>query len=146
MGSGIAEACARAGLDVRVVDLDQATLSVGASGWLPPSPGPSKAASCQEPRPSRPSSDIDSPPTSGRWPTASWSIEAVVESESEKVAVFQSLDKIVEDPVAILASNTSVHPDHEAGHGHQPAEPGHRDSTSSTRSPCSPLVELVTSF
>ena len=29
MGSGIAEACARAGLDVRVVDLDQATLERG---------------------------------------------------------------------------------------------------------------------
>ena len=37
-------------------------------------------------------------------------IEAVVESESEKLAVFQSLDKIVEDPVAILASNTSSIP------------------------------------
>jgi len=37
-------------------------------------------------------------------------IEAVVESEPEKVSVFESLDKVVEDPEAILASNTSSIP------------------------------------
>ena len=37
-------------------------------------------------------------------------VEAVVEAEAEKMAVFESLDKIVEDPLAILASNTSSIP------------------------------------
>ena len=37
-------------------------------------------------------------------------IEAVVESESEKVAIFEILDKVVKDPDAILASNTSSIP------------------------------------
>ena len=46
MGSGIAEAAARAGLDVRVVDLDRATLEMGrARVATRRSHGPSRAAS-----------------------------------------------------------------------------------------------------
>ena len=37
-------------------------------------------------------------------------IEAVIENEDEKTAVFNRLDKVVEDPDAILASNTSSIP------------------------------------
>ena len=37
-------------------------------------------------------------------------IEAVIENEEEKSAVFGRLDKVVEDPDAILASNTSSIP------------------------------------
>ena len=37
-------------------------------------------------------------------------VEAVIENEDEKVAVFNRLDKVVEDPDAILASNTSSIP------------------------------------
>ena len=37
-------------------------------------------------------------------------VEAVVEAEAEKVAVFDVLDRVVEAPDAILASNTSSIP------------------------------------
>jgi 3-hydroxybutyryl-CoA dehydrogenase len=37
-------------------------------------------------------------------------VEAVVEAEAVKVAVFEALDKIVEDSDAVLASNTSPIP------------------------------------
>jgi 3-hydroxybutyryl-CoA dehydrogenase len=37
-------------------------------------------------------------------------IEAVIENEDEKTSVFGRLDKVVDDPQAILASNTSSIP------------------------------------
>jgi 3-hydroxybutyryl-CoA dehydrogenase len=110
MGSGIAEACARAGLDVRVVDLDQATLERGrervaasiARALQGGKLSGAEAESAQE--------HIEFSADLGSLADRQLVIEAVVESESEKVAVFQSLDTIVEDPVAILASNTSSIP------------------------------------
>ncbi len=110
MGSGIAEACARAGLDVRVVDLDQATLERGrervaasiARALQGGKLSGAEAESAQE--------HIDFSADLGSLADRQLVIEAVVESEAEKVAVFESLDKIVEDPVAILASNTSSIP------------------------------------
>jgi len=110
MGSGIAEASARAGLDVRVVDLDLATLErgrerVAASIARAQQGGKlsgAEAESAQE--------HIEFSADIGSLADRQLVIEAVVESESEKVAVFRSLDKIVEDPVAILASNTSSIP------------------------------------
>jgi 3-hydroxybutyryl-CoA dehydrogenase len=68
MGSGIGEEAARAGLDVRVVDLDRATLDRIAF-----------------------SVDIDS------LADRQLVVEAVIGAEPEKVAVFQALDKVVED-------------------------------------------------
>jgi 3-hydroxybutyryl-CoA dehydrogenase len=110
MGAGIAEASARAGLDVRVVDLDQATLERGRErvtnsiararqgGKLSEADAESALAHIEF------SADIEA------LADRQLVVEAVVESESEKVAVFQSLDRIVEDPVAVLASNTSSIP------------------------------------
>ena len=110
MGSGIAEACARAGLDVRVVDLDLETLErgrerVAASIARAQQGGKLSAAEAES------ALDlIEFSADLGSLADRQLVIEAVVESESEKVAVFSSLDTIVEDPVAILASNTSSIP------------------------------------
>ena len=110
MGSGIAEACARAGLDVRVVDLDLETLErgrerVAASIARAQQGGKLSAAEAES------ALDlIEFSADPGSLADRQLVIEAVVESESEKVAVFSSLDTIVEDPVAILASNTSSIP------------------------------------
>ena len=110
MGSGIAEACARAGLDVRVVDLDLETLErgrerVAASIARAQQGGKLSAAEAES------ALDlIEFSADLGSLADRHLVIEAVVESESEKVAVFSSLDTIVEDPVAILASNTSSIP------------------------------------
>jgi 3-hydroxybutyryl-CoA dehydrogenase len=110
MGSGIAEASARAGLDVCVVDLDRAslergqervTLSIGRAQ----SAGKLSATDAEAALGHIVFSD-DIAALYDRQLV----IEAVVESESEKLDVFESLDKIVEDPVAILASNTSSIP------------------------------------
>jgi 3-hydroxybutyryl-CoA dehydrogenase len=110
MGSGIAEACARAGLDVRVVDLDLEILErgrdrVAASIARAQQGGKLSAAEAES------ALDlIEFSADLGSLADRQLVIEAVVESESEKVTVFRSLDTIVEDPVAILASNTSSIP------------------------------------
>jgi 3-hydroxybutyryl-CoA dehydrogenase len=110
MGSGIAEACARAGLDVRVVDLDQATLERGRERVATSIARAQQGGKLSGPEAEAALDGIEFSADLGSLADRQLVIEAVVESESEKVAVFQSLDKIVEDPVAILASNTSSIP------------------------------------
>jgi 3-hydroxybutyryl-CoA dehydrogenase len=110
MGSGIAEAAARAGLDVRVVDLDRATLEMGrtrvsASISRAEQGGKLTGAEAQAAL-----ARIEFSADIGTLGDRQLVIEAVVESEAEKVSVFESLDKVVEDPEAVLASNTSSIP------------------------------------
>jgi 3-hydroxybutyryl-CoA dehydrogenase len=110
MGSGIAEVMARAGLDVAVVELDEAALAAGRR---------------------RITSSLDRAVRSGKLTVAERDaalervrfdtgfdsladrelvVEAVVEAEPEKVHVFSMLDKCVHDDAAILCSNTSSIP------------------------------------
>ena len=110
MGSGIAEVCARAALDVVVAEVD---------------PGAAEAAQA------RVTKSLDRGVSSGKLSdddrVAAFErirfttdvaeladrqlvIEAVVEDEDAKVDVFRSLDGVVTDPKAILASNTSSIP------------------------------------
>jgi 3-hydroxybutyryl-CoA dehydrogenase len=110
MGSGIAEACARAGLDVRVVDLDQATLERGRERVAASIARARQGGKLSEAEAESALDLIEFSADIGSLADRQLVIEAVVESESEKLAVFQALDKIVEDPVAILASNTSSIP------------------------------------
>jgi 3-hydroxybutyryl-CoA dehydrogenase len=110
MGSGIAEACARAGLDVRVVDLDQASLERGRERVAASIARARQGGKLSEAEAEAALDHIEFSTGIGSLADRQLVIEAVVESESEKLAVFESLDKIVEDPVAILASNTSSIP------------------------------------
>src|ERR1700730_8116131 len=110
MGSGIAEVMARAGLDVAVVELDEAALAAGRR---------------------RITSSLDRAVRSGKLTVAERDaalervrfdtgfdsladrelvVEAVVEAEPDKVHVFSMLDKCVHDDAAILCSNTSSIP------------------------------------
>jgi len=110
MGSGIAEVMARAGLDVAVVELDEASLAAGRR---------------------RITSSLDRAVRSGKLTAAERDdalgrvgfdtgfdsladrqlvVEAVVEAEPDKVHVFSMLDKCVHDDAAILCSNTSSIP------------------------------------
>src|SRR3954447_3751866 len=110
MGSGIAEVCARAGLDVVVREVDAGAAELGLH---------------------RISTSLDRAVRSGKLPddgrmdalrrlriTTDMAdladrqlvVEAVVEDEALKTEVFSLLDKVVEDPEAILASNTSSIP------------------------------------
>lgn len=108
MGAGIAEVSARAGLDVVVVDADQAAVERGRA---------------------RLEASLDRAETKGKIDSAAdvlarirsvtdldaltdrqLVIEAIVEDEETKVDLFRTLDKTVSDPGAILASNTSSIP------------------------------------
>ncbi|USX53460.1 3-hydroxybutyryl-CoA dehydrogenase [Lentzea sp. HUAS12] len=110
MGSGIAEVCARADLDVLVCEQDAETARAGREriraslergvrrGKL--------TASEREAAESRLRFTSDADDLADRQ----FVVEAVVEREDVKMGVFEVLDKVVEDPDAIIASNTSSIP------------------------------------
>ena len=110
MGSGIAEAAARAGLDVRVVDLDRATLEMGRARVSASIARAEQGGKLTGAEAAAALARIEFSADIGSLADRQLVIEAVVESEPEKVSVFQSLDKVVEDPDAVLASNTSSIP------------------------------------
>jgi 3-hydroxybutyryl-CoA dehydrogenase len=110
MGSGIAEAAARAGLDVRVVDLDRATVERGHERVSHSLARAQKAGKLTEPEVAAAMGRIEFSAEMESLADRQLVVEAVVESESEKVAVFEALDKTVEAPDAVLASNTSSIP------------------------------------
>jgi 3-hydroxybutyryl-CoA dehydrogenase len=110
MGSGIAEVCARAGLDVLVTEASVNALAAGRariekslgrgvrSGKL--SEQERDAALGR----TRFTTDI------GDFADRQFTVEAVAENEQIKTDVFTALDKVVEDQTAIFASNTSSIP------------------------------------
>jgi 3-hydroxybutyryl-CoA dehydrogenase len=109
MGSGIAEAAARAGLDVRVVDLDQATVERGRDRVAGSIARAQKAGKLTEAEAEGAMGRIEFSTDLGILADRELVVEAVVESEPEKVAVFEALDKVVVQD-AVLASNTSSIP------------------------------------
>jgi 3-hydroxybutyryl-CoA dehydrogenase len=110
MGSGIAEVCARAALDVVVAEIDPAAAEAAqarvtrsldrgvSSGKLSDD---DRVAAAER---IRFTTDV------GELADRQLVIEAVIEDEDTKVDVFRSLDGVVTDPKAILASNTSSIP------------------------------------
>ncbi|MEL6890869.1 MAG: 3-hydroxybutyryl-CoA dehydrogenase [Actinomycetota bacterium] len=110
MGAGIAEVCARAGLDVVVREIDAATAERGRNRLL----GSFDKAVARNKM-----SEEDREATIGRLSFTTdlgdmadrdLVIEAVLEDEPLKTEVFTVLDKVVESDTAILASNTSSIP------------------------------------
>ena len=109
MGSGIAEVCARAGTQVVVVEANDEALTAGHR----------RIELSLEKAHKRGRLDVaPSDVLGGMLFTTDYAalgdrqlvIEAVVEKLDAKLAVFSQLDKVVEDPEAILASNTSSIP------------------------------------
>ncbi len=108
MGSGIAEVCARAGSDVVVVE-DGTERAQGAYARI------EKSLRRAEERGRIESADdalsrLRVATDLGELADRDLVIEAIVEDEAAKVALFKQLDEIVESPEAILASNTSSIP------------------------------------
>ena len=110
MGSGIAEVCARAGLDVVVVERDQSALEHGRRRLT---------QSLEKARDAGKLSPEDALAALRRFHFSTnfddladrtFVIEAVAEDEAVKLEVFRRLDEIVTDRGAILASNTSSIP------------------------------------
>ncbi|NIH84042.1 3-hydroxybutyryl-CoA dehydrogenase [Amycolatopsis granulosa] len=110
MGSGIAEVCARAGLDVVVAEVGEAALTaarerIGKSLERAVRAG-KLAADDAEAAASRLSYTVDLAGFADR----DLVVEAVAEDEQVKAEVFGRLDEVVQRPDAILASNTSSIP------------------------------------
>jgi 3-hydroxybutyryl-CoA dehydrogenase len=110
MGSGIAEAGARAGLHVRVVDLDRNILERGREKVAGSIARAEKAGKLNKTEAESALGRIEFSADLGSLADRQLVVEAVVEAEAEKMAVFEALDKIVEAPDAVLASNTSSIP------------------------------------
>jgi 3-hydroxybutyryl-CoA dehydrogenase len=110
MGSGIAEVSARAGLDVKTVEVDSAALEAGQ--WrietsLSRAVGTGKLT--EEER-AEALGRIEFTTEYESLEDRQVVVEAVVESEPAKLEVFERLDKVVSDQSAVLASNTSSIP------------------------------------
>jgi 3-hydroxybutyryl-CoA dehydrogenase len=110
MGSGIAEAAARAGLQVQVVDLNRAALEAGRARVEASISRAEKGGKLTGIEAEAALGRIEFSPDIESLVDRQLVVEAVVESEPEKLSVFHSLDQVVEDPGAILASNTSSIP------------------------------------
>ncbi|MET7415172.1 MULTISPECIES: 3-hydroxybutyryl-CoA dehydrogenase [Streptomyces] len=145
MGAGIAEVCARAGLDTIVCEADRAAADRARE----------RVAVSLERAVQRGKLDrLSAEDALGRLTfTGSLDdladrrlvIEAVVEDAAAKTEIFTALDKIVEDPEAILATNTSAIPIMRLGMATQRA-----DRVLGLHFfnpvPVLPLVEVVTSL
>jgi len=110
MGSGIAEVCARAGLDVLVREIDAAASESARKrilGSLDRGLGSGKLT--EEQRDAAVAS-LSFTTDLGDFADRQLVVEAIAEVEVLKTEVFAVLDRVVEDGGAILASNTSSIP------------------------------------
>lgn len=108
MGAGIAEVCARAGLDVVVAESSEAAVDAGRARL-------EKSLRRAESKGKIDSADavldrIRVVTSLDELADRQLVVEAIVEDEEAKTELFRQLDKIVTDPDAILASNTSSIP------------------------------------
>jgi 3-hydroxybutyryl-CoA dehydrogenase len=110
MGSGITEASARAGLDVWVVDVDPASVDAGRNRVMRSISRAEKGGKLTASEAEAALARIQFSHDMSSLADCQVVVEAVVEAEAVKVAVFEALDKIVEDSDAVLASNTSSIP------------------------------------
>jgi len=110
MGSGIAEVCARAGLDVMVREANPAAMEAGQKrlvGSLDRALGANKISEAdRDAAIDRLSFTTDFAEMADRQLV----IEAIIEDEGLKTDVFAQLDKVIADSDAILATNTSSIP------------------------------------
>jgi 3-hydroxybutyryl-CoA dehydrogenase len=110
MGSGIAEMAARSGFDVVVLEVDEGRADAGRRKIDGSLARGLRAGKLSE-------DDIAAAQGRMRFVTdldeladRQVVVEAIIEDEDAKKQVFTALDKVVEDPSAILASNTSSIP------------------------------------
>jgi 3-hydroxybutyryl-CoA dehydrogenase len=110
MGSGIAEVCARAGLDVVVREIDAAAAEAGLARVTKSLERAVRAGKLDEPARERALGRLRLTTDLAEIADRQLVVEAVIEDEALKTEVFTELDAIVTDPNAILASNTSSIP------------------------------------
>jgi 3-hydroxybutyryl-CoA dehydrogenase len=110
MGSGIAEVCARAGRDVVVAEIDAAAAEAAQARIAKSLDRGVDAGKLSADERDVAFGHISYTTDVADLGDRQMVIEAVVEDEDAKVAVFRALDKAVADEQAILASNTSSIP------------------------------------
>jgi 3-hydroxybutyryl-CoA dehydrogenase len=110
MGAGIAEVCARAGLDVRVAETTGEALELGRSRLVHSLGKAADRGKITEQERDEVLGRLTFTTDLGELADRDLVIEAVVESEQVKTEIFQVLDQVITRPDAILASNTSSIP------------------------------------
>lgn len=110
MGSGIAEVCARAGLDVMVREVDAEACERGRSRIVTSLDRGIRAGKLTEEERDGALARLGFTTDIADLGDRQLVVEAVVEDETLKTEVFRNLDRVVTDPEAILASNTSSIP------------------------------------
>jgi 3-hydroxybutyryl-CoA dehydrogenase len=110
MGRGIAEVCARAGLSVTVCDTTEDRARAGLVGVADSLLKAEKKGTLTAEDRAHALAGISVTADLSRLAGADLVIEAAVEDERAKTALFRRLDEVVADPAAVLASNTSSIP------------------------------------
>jgi 3-hydroxybutyryl-CoA dehydrogenase len=110
MGSGIAEVCARAGLDVVVREVDAGAAEAALARLTTSLDRGARSGKLNEEARDAALAKVRMTTDLGELADRQLVVEAVVEEETAKVEVFGALDKVVTDQAAILASNTSSIP------------------------------------
>jgi len=110
MGSGIAEVCARSGCDVVVVETDASTAERALGRITSSLDRGVRSGKVSEDDRDRAIAGIRLTTDAAELADRTLVVEAVIEDEATKLAVFRRLDDVVTDPAAILATNTSSIP------------------------------------
>lgn len=110
MGGGIAEVCARAGADVVVFETTDALVTAGRNRITKSLERGVSSGKITERERDRALGGLRFTTTLADLADRQLVIEAVIEDENVKAAIFAQLDEIITDPDAVLASNTSSIP------------------------------------
>jgi 3-hydroxybutyryl-CoA dehydrogenase len=110
MGSGIAEVCSRAGVDVIVREIDAAAAEAGQKRLTTSLDRGVRSGKLSEADRDAALARLTFTTDLGDMADRQLVVEAVIEDEALKTEVFTMLDKVVTDERAILASNTSSIP------------------------------------
>ncbi|MGV9709217.1 3-hydroxybutyryl-CoA dehydrogenase [Gordonia sp. NPDC003424] len=110
MGAGIAEVCARARTDVLVYESTRELATAGRARVLRSLDRGVSSGKLTERERDQAAERLRFTADIGDFADRQFVCEAIVEDESVKTEVFAALDKVVIDPTAVLASNTSSIP------------------------------------
>ncbi|MGH9272785.1 MAG: 3-hydroxybutyryl-CoA dehydrogenase [Ilumatobacteraceae bacterium] len=110
MGAGIAEVCARAGRHVVVREVDPTAAEAALARITSSLDRGARSGKLTEAERDAALGRLDVTTELDALADRQLVVEAVVEDEGAKVDVFRAIDRVVEDPAAILASNTSSIP------------------------------------
>ncbi len=110
MGSGIAEVCARAGLDVTIREVSEAAAEAGRARLVKSLDRGLAASKLTETERDDAVAKLAFTTDLADLADCDLVVEAVVEDEAMKVDIFQQLDRVIAADDAILASNTSSIP------------------------------------